>query len=156
MQSTKLLNGVTRVLKVKVIPLPWAKDTHISKFKLVFLRNLWVIWNQISYESSWEKGWKFILITLVTWPRWPPWPFMLKTLWKSSSPEPPEDCLETWYVALGTWGPSEFVQIMTLGWPWPILFQGQIWSLRLFNGQKWKMWIFFFFLNYCIVWAQNW
>ena len=34
---------------------PWAKVTQISKFKLVFLRNLWVIWNQISYESSWEK-----------------------------------------------------------------------------------------------------
>ena len=35
---------------------PWANVTQISKFKFVFLRNDWAIWNQISYESSWEKG----------------------------------------------------------------------------------------------------
>ena len=44
--------------------------------------------------------------------------------------------------------------MMTLGWPWPILFQGQIWSLRLFNGKKWKMWIFSAHLSTkCSWWA---
>ena len=31
---------------------------------------------------------------------------------------------------------------MTLEWPWPILRQGQIWSLMLFYGKKWNQWIF--------------
>ena len=32
--------------------------------------------------------------------------------------------------------------MMTLGWPWPILRQGQIWSLMLLYGKKVKQWIF--------------
>ena len=31
---------------------------------------------------------------------------------------------------------------MTPEWPWPILWQGQIWKLRLFYRKKWKQWIF--------------
>ena len=34
------------------------------------------------------------------------------------------------------------VQIMTLGWPGPIIRQGQIWSRRLLYGKNWKK-IFF-------------
>ena len=34
---------------------------------------------------------------------------------------------------------TKVVQIMTLGWPWPILRQGQIWSHRLLYGKKWKL-----------------
>ena len=34
------------------------------------------------------------------------------------------------------------VQIITLGWPWPILRQGQIWWHRLLYGKKWKLFIF--------------
>ena len=36
------------------------------------------------------------------------------------------------------------VQIMTLGWTWPILRQGQIWSRRLLYGKNWKLLLFFF------------
>ena len=32
------------------------KDHQISKLKLGFLRNSWVIWNQSSYESLRENG----------------------------------------------------------------------------------------------------
>ena len=32
--------------------------------------------------------------------------------------------------------------MITLGWPWPNLQQGQIWLLRLFYRKKWKQWIF--------------
>ena len=35
------------------------------------------------------------------------------------------------------------VQIMTLGWPWPILRQDQIWSHMLLYGKKWKLLLFF-------------
>ena len=36
---------------------------------------------------------------------------------------------------------TKVVQIMTLGWPWPILRQGQIWSHRLLYRKKWKLFI---------------
>ena len=36
----------------------------------------------------------------------------------------------------------KFIQMMTLCWPWPILRQGQIWSLILLYGKKLKQWIF--------------
>ena len=45
--------------------------------------------------------------------------------------------LETWYVALGAQ-----VLMMTLDWPWPILREGQIWSLVLLHGKNVKQWIF--------------
>ena len=54
--STKWVNEVEWVSKVKVILWPRSKITQISKLKLVFLRNSWVIWNQSSYESLWENG----------------------------------------------------------------------------------------------------
>ena len=37
---------------------------------------------------------------------------------------------------------TKIVQIISLGWPWPILRQGQIWSHRLLYGKKWKLFIF--------------
>ena len=65
-------------------------------------------------------------------------PIYGKNLKKSSSPE-----------AVGRWpwnlvcsivyaSTTKIVQIMTLGWTWPILRQGQIWSHRLLYGKKWK------------------
>ena len=47
----------------------------------------------------------------------------------------------------------QIVQMMTLGWPWPILRQGQVWSLMLFYWKKVKQWIF---RNYCNLWCQSW
>ena len=46
---------------------------------------------------------------------------------------------------------TKVVQIMTLGWPWPLLRQGQIWSHRLLYGKKWKL----FFGNYCSLGFQS-
>ena len=91
-------------------------------------------------KGEWE--WKFIQMSWVTWPTWPPCPYMVKTLKKSSSPD-----------AIGRWpwklvcsivyaSTTKVVQIMTLGWPWPILRQGQIWSHRILYGEKWKLFIF--------------
>ena len=38
---------------------------------------------------------------------------------------------------------TKFVQMMTLGWPWPILQQGQLWFPYVFlYGKKLKQWIF--------------
>ena len=54
---------------------------------------------------------------------------MVKALQKSSSPEPKGQWPCGLVCSIEDSGPSYFVQIMTLGWPWPILQQGQIWSL---------------------------
>ena len=39
-------------------------------------------------KLSGRRKWKFIDMMLVTWPRWLPCPYMVKTLQKSSTPEP--------------------------------------------------------------------
>ena len=70
-------------------------------------------------------------------------PIYGKNLKKSSTPE-----------TIGWWpwnlvcsisyaSTTKVVQIVTLGWPWPILRQGQIWLHRLLYGRKWKLFIFF-------------
>ena len=38
--------------------------------------------------------------------------------------------------SIGYSNTTKFVQMMTLGWPWPILRQGQIWSLMLLYGKR--------------------
>ena len=47
---------------------------------------------------------------------------------------------------------TKVVQITTLGWTWPILRQGQIWSNWLLYGKKW---IYLFFGNYCSLRSQS-
>ena len=71
----------------------------------------------------------------VSWPRWPPRQYMVKTLQKST-PEPKDQWPCGLVCSIGALGPVEFVQMMTLGWLWPILQQGQIWSLMLLYGKK--------------------
>ena len=36
---------------------------------------------------------------------------------------------------------TKFVQMMSQGWPWPILRQDQIWSCMLFYREKLKQWL---------------
>ena len=40
------------------------------------------------WKLSGTRKWKIVNMIRVTWPRWPPCPYMVKTLQKSSSPEP--------------------------------------------------------------------
>ena len=50
--------------------------------------------------------------------------------------------------------------MMNLGWPWPILRQGQIWSLMLLYGKMVKQWIFQKLFKYMmsklVQWCQSW
>ena len=52
-----------------------------------------------------------------------------------------------------TWdvGPTRLVQIMNLGWPWPTLWQGQIWFLMHLYGENLKMFIFYNWAEFIIV-----
>ena len=78
----------------------------------------------------------------VTWPRWPPCPYMLKTLKNLLLQNQKSYDLETCHVALGTQALQNLYKLMNLDWPWPILQQGQIWSLMLLYGKRVKQWIF--------------
>ena len=68
-----------------------------------------------------------------------PMPIYGKNLKKSPTSEP----IDQWpwnLVCTIVYGSStKVVQIMTLGWPWLILRQGQIWSHRLLYGKKVKI-----------------
>ena len=94
---------------------------------------------------------KFVQMVLVTWPRMPPCPFMVKSLKNFLLRNQKADDLETWYAVSGARVLPNFVQMMTLGWPWPILRQGQIWSLMVLYGKRKKG----FFRNYCRLWFET-
>ena len=76
------------VLKVKVISWPWPKVIYIQNLNLLFSETTGPIKPNFICKLSGTRKWKFIDMMLVTWPRWPPRPYMVKTLQKSSSPEP--------------------------------------------------------------------
>ena len=69
-------------------------------------------------------------------------PIYGKNLKKSSSPEPIDQWPRNLVYSILYGSTTKVVQIMTLGWPWPILSQGQIWLHRLLYGSKWKLFIF--------------
>ena len=58
-------------------------------------------------------------------------PIYGKNLKKSSSPEPMDWWPWNLVFSIVYASTTKIVQIMTLGWTWPILRQGQIWSRRL-------------------------
>ena len=70
-------------------------------------------------------------------------PIYGKNLKKSSSPEPIDWWPWNLLCSIVYASTTKIVQIITLGWPGPILCQGQIWLHRLLHGQKWKL---------CIIW----
>ena len=78
---------------------------------------------------------KFVRGIWVTCPRWPPCPYMVKTLQKSS-PEPKGQWPWALVCSIGALSPSKFVQMVTLGWPWPILWQGQICPFCFYMGKS--------------------
>ena len=65
-------------------------------------------------------------------------PIYGKNLKKSSSSEPKG--IWPWNVvcSIGFSSTTKFVQIMTLGWQWPILREGQIWSIVILYEKKAK------------------
>ena len=75
-------------------------------------------------------------------PRWPQCPYMVKTL-KNLLLQNRSGWLPWNLVCSIRWlSTTKFVQMVTLGWPWPIFHQGQIWFLGLLNGEKVKHCIF--------------
>ena len=65
-----------------------------------------------------------------------------QNLKKSFSPEPKGWWHWNLVCSIGCLNTTKFVQMMNLGWPWPILQQGQMCSLKRLYGKKVKQWIF--------------
>ena len=61
-----------------------------------------------------------------------------ENLKKSSSLEPNGQWPWKLVCSIGYLSTPKFIQMMTLSWLWPILRQGQIWSLMLLYGKKIK------------------
>ena len=87
---------------------------------------------------------------LVTWSTLLPCPYMAKPLKIFFSRTSWPMTLKLVNV-IGYISTTKNVPIMTLGWPWSILPHGQILSLRLLYGKKWKL-----FGNYCRLRSQSW
>ena len=90
-------------------------------------------------EPPWYRGMKVCSNGLCHITNMAAMPIYGKNFKKSSSLEP--KCQWPWKLvcSIGYSSTSKFVQLMTLSWPWPILRQGQIWSLMLLNGEKGKI-----------------
>ena len=52
---------------------------------------------------------------------------------------------------IGDVGPTRLAQMMNLGWPWPTLWQGQIWFLMQLYGENLKMFIFYNWAEFIVV-----
>ena len=136
----KWVYEVEWVSKVRVILWPWSKVTQISKLKLVFLKNSWVIGTKIHMKAWGRIGMKIYtnelghmtnMVAMLEYGK------NLKKIFFSRTNRPWNLVCSIMYGST-----TKLVQIMTLGWPWPILHQGQIWSHRLVYGKKWKLFIF--------------
>ena len=151
--STKRGYEVEWVSEVKVILWPWSKVTQTSKLKLVFRRNRLAIWNQSLFESLRENRNENYTNVLGHMTNMAAMPIYGKNFKISSSQEPIDRW--PWNLVCGIVyvSATKIVQIMTLGWPLPILRQSKIWSHRLLYEKKWKL---LYFGNYCSLRSQSW
>ena len=105
-------------------------------------------------EPSWDGWTKVCSNGLGHMTKMAAMPIYGKNLKKSSCPGPKGWWPWNLVFSIGCMSYTNFVQMMTLGWPWPISRQSQICSLMLLYGIKVKQWIFF--RNYWSLWYQNW
>ena len=120
-------------------------DPRSLRFNILFIFSLETakpIEAKFHLYPQWDGEYKFVQMVQVTWPIWPPCLYMIKTfknllLWNQKGWWP-------WDLvcSIGCWSTTKFIQMMTLGWPWPILRQDQIWSIMLFYWKRVKQWIF--------------
>ena len=140
--SAKWVYEVGWVFKVKVILWPWSKVTQISKFKLFFSKTVGQFGTKVHMKAWRRIGMKINTNELGHMTKMAAMPIYGKNLKKSSSPEPTDQWPWNLVCSIVYVNTTKIVQIISLGWPWPILRQGQIWSHRLLYGKKWKLFIF--------------
>ena len=111
----------------------------LSTFSNIFFsKTTGLIEARFHVESPWDWGTNICSNSHVTWPRWPPASYMVKTLkhllhW-NQRPTTLKLGRQHWVHKY-----YQVYSMMTLGWPWLILRQGEIWSLILLYGKKGKI-----------------
>ena len=128
------------------------RPSSSTLFKHLLLRNHWANQSNFIWSFDGMRERKFAQMVLCHMIKMAAMPIYDKILKQSSSPEP-----KGWWpwiliCIIGCSSTTEFAQMMTLGWPWPILRQGQIWPLMLLYGKKGKT--MFCFRNYCRLWFE--
>ena len=143
MQLTNWVHEPIWISKVKVIHWPWSKVTQNSVFSdFFFFETARLIEAKFQGEPPWDRGTKVCsngpghMTTMAAMP------IYVKNLKRSSSLEPKGRWPWKFVCSIGYSSTTKFIQMITLGWPWPILRQGQIWSPMLVYGKKLKQWIF--------------
>ena len=110
--------------------------------KHLLLRNHWANQSQFHMELLWDGGTKVCSNGPGRMTKMAAMPIYGKNLKKSSSLEPKGWWPWNLVCIIGCSSTTKFAQMMTLGSPWPIIRQGQIWFLMLLYGKKVKQWIF--------------
>ena len=103
-------------------------------------------------EPPWDGGTKVYSNSPGHMTKMAAMPIYNKNLKKSSSPQPKGRWLWNFVCNVGCSSAIKFIQMMTLGWPWPILQQDQIWSLMLLYEKKVNNG---FVRNYCRPWLET-
>ena len=113
-----------------------------STFSFFFLRNCLPDGSQNLCGASMGCARKFYQMVYIIWPSWPPCPYVVKKIKKSSSLEPKGRWPCKLVCSIGYSSTTKLDQMMSLGWPWPVLCHGQILSLMFLYGKKVKQWFF--------------
>ena len=99
------------------------RSLRFNIFKLLFLRNSWSDWSQISCGSSMDEGTKACSNGPGHMTKMAAMPIFGKNM-KNSSLEPKGWCLKSWYAASGSWVPSSLFK----WWFWFDLDLFMAWS----------------------------
>ena len=119
------------------------RSLRFNIFKFLFLRNRSANWSQISCGASMGWGKKVCSNGPGHMTKMAAIPIYGKNMKTSSSLEPKDQWPWKFLCSIGYSSTTKFVELMTLGWHWHILWQGQIWLLMLILlGKKLKQWIF--------------
>ena len=123
-------SSTTKNIKVKVIHCPWFKVTQFNIF-IFFLDTAWPIEAKFYVEPSWDVGtkvWSTGLGHMTNMSAMPVYDKNLKNhlLWNQNA-----DDLESWYSIT-----AKYIQMTTLGWPWPILHKVKFGPLSFCIGQR--------------------
>ena len=119
-------------------------DLHPRSLRFTFsnffsLENSRPIGAKFHVEPPWNRGMKVYSNGLCHLTSMATMPIYGKNLKKFSSLEPKGQWPWKLVCSIRYSSTSKFIQMMTLSWPWPILWQGQIWSLMLLYGEKGKL-----------------
>ena len=93
-------------------------------FKHLLLRNRLASLSQLNMEPPWDGGTKVCSNDQGDMTKMTVMPIYGKNLKKSSSPEPKGRWPWNLVCSIGCTSTTKFIQMMTLGWSWPILRQG--------------------------------